>query len=756
METGFAEPHMRRYTENDHLSLMKHTRFRQKNIRQALNWHINDLKLDVEHTIPPKSNQKRDGIDNLMRRLARINNASEEEDTIQFDVKRLTYQQNASSRHASESRGPKEGGLEKKQRLSPIRCKCEVTIWYLTKSHRFSIGQQYVQLLRESQQCSLSRSIAAGHVQATIKLDEVFSFKARELFATIKSSDGFRSMIGGKYKLQISLQPLFLDESALFQDWPPIPISWRAAQPAKAEDLDYVVHLNAKLSDFSLTISKPYWLDVEGIKHPGDKKDSLDTGYTIEVEVLRIKSGQAVTVPGPKPRKMRSTFEISTDQSKVVLVKYNLLDSGAPGSLESQPSVFKGYICPFCQGRNMQTVKLLEFHLITNHDHFSFTFSEQDVRPDLRSVIKVLVVDVAAGNDSGVGVDERKLDRKRSWTWIKPKHSKFFLGDYCRGSSDWIIGQTSTALDRERSPTPQEPTAHDITSATAEPVQSSRNNSKRRFPVPRAPPQGPFVRTKSKRVLHEGELLSESDDEIDESWLRQKHVQVIETFPGLSKAEVRFIKRWDDFISRVNLVANRYVGEALIRFTRENTVWLRETDMSLEFFKHSSALLLHGIVAAEVVQKCISIIRGLDDLQGYACSTGTPVDAMEEDGSRCGNVTHHDHDMIDTTPHVRDSQFPNVIMYRADIFYKDELEKSSYTKKSARVERQRMTALRMTLLELCGDGATTDLSGLEERPRSEAMHITQQLVWQYDLSKDVLTARLAKYLYKIRSPLPRS
>ena len=70
-----------------------------------------------------------------------------------------------------------------------------------------------------------------------------------------------------------------------------------------------------------------------------------------------------------------------------------------------------------------------------------------------------------------------------------------------------------------------------------------------------------------KRVLRVDELLSESDEDVDESWLKTKHSRVIDSFTDLTETEKSFFKRWDNYIFDEKILANRYVGNILIRFT---------------------------------------------------------------------------------------------------------------------------------------------------------------------------------------------
>lgn len=127
------------------------------------------------------------------------------------------------------------------------------------------------------------------------------------------------------------------------------------------------------------------------------------------------------------------------------------------------------------------------------------------------------------------------------------------------------------------------------------------------------PPGGHYYRSLTKRRLKEGEMLSESDDDVDESWLIQKHKETIDDFADVFGAEKTFMKRFDQHMLRENLCAQRYVPNSLIRFCRANREWLNTTDMLVEFWKQSLYLAQHGIINATHVKTCIDIIHGASE-----------------------------------------------------------------------------------------------------------------------------------------------
>ena len=108
-------------------------------------------------------------------------------------------------------------------------------------------------------------------------------------------------------------------------------------------------------------------------------------------------------------------------------------------------------------------------------------------------------------------------------------------------------------------------------------------------------------------------MLSESDDEVDESWLIQKHKETIDDFADVFLAEKTFMKRFDEHMLRENLCAQRYVPSSLIRFCRSNREWLNTTEMLVEFWKQCLYLTQHGIINAAHVKTYMDIIQGTNE-----------------------------------------------------------------------------------------------------------------------------------------------
>ncbi|KAI9795952.1 MAG: hypothetical protein M1833_006600 [Piccolia ochrophora] len=118
-----------------------------------------------------------------------------------------------------------------------------------------------------------------------------------------------------------------------------------------------------------------------------------------------------------------------------------------------------------------------------------------------------------------------------------------------------------------------------------------------------------LLRSSTKRVLEVGEVASDSDEEVDESWIKQKHAEIIDDFTDVTSREKEFVKRWDAHVFAERIPANRYVAPSLMRFSYENHDFLQRRDMREEFFKFTSKLILEGTVHPDAVGTCMDIIK---------------------------------------------------------------------------------------------------------------------------------------------------
>lgn len=212
-----------------------------------------------------------------------------------------------------------------------------------------------------------------------------------------------------------------------------------------------------------------------------------------------------------------------------------------------------GFRCGFCQLKFFASQRLC-FHLVSVHDRFDFRFYKF-LETD-KAFLEVIVDLSSRMGDFG---DDMKLQKGEQEYWAIPSEpfdiERFISGNWGWGPFTasvekftrglWIREPTPVSTPEiEASPTPletelgtpnQTEQEEDKLTAVAKTkvlpfdlrtVKDLPARKKRMSKVPKAYHKWDskvFVRSKTKRFLEEGEIVSESDDDVDEEWLKDAH-----------------------------------------------------------------------------------------------------------------------------------------------------------------------------------------------------------------------------------------
>ncbi|KAI9774820.1 MAG: hypothetical protein M1840_000036 [Geoglossum simile] len=487
-----------------------------------------------------------------------------------------------------DSKSTKQQPPSKRMKSTLASCSCELQI--LGKG----LHDESMQLLiQDRQPCSVNRVLGGdGDTIAEIDLTEgAFFVKANRLLDKVQRGSKPVQIRRGCYTVKISLA------STGPPDWLP-----ELAEPEpllSRMESQYPVHIISASGNLSF-LRDGALLDMGPTSSTGSRRTKT-TEFGIEV---------MVSATNPLPRKLRKmsvrkpSSDIERNPVPKAQVKYLI------GATKTQKLM--GYCCNMCERREFHTIELLHFHLLTCHDYFKYKVSEgrsQEGRARWK-----IHLDIAEYR----GFDDEDEDEKV--VWVRPMRP-FMLSKYLGGDDSWVTGEkphptpppappqlsrsTSSARNSQTRQAPGSPTIIDPNAVPDLPKPRTR-----KFAVP---PSGRYYRSLTKRRLEPGEMLSESDDDVDESWLIQKHKETIDDFADVFLAEKTFMKRFDEHMLRENICAQRYVPSALIRFCRTNREWLNATDMLVEFWKQCLYLTQHGIINAVHVKTCMDIIQGTNE-----------------------------------------------------------------------------------------------------------------------------------------------
>lgn len=628
-------------------------------------------------TPPPRSTRLRDQL---------IEKFHQDDAELIFDVRsirrKLNYRENLGER-------PK-----KRTRREAVECRCYFAVWDNREGHR-----QLEPILKRSVDCTVTPADATSDSHAAgIELEGPFRIPAREFFVPIRNRDGEISKwaIGDKYLLEIKIIPCKTSEL-----WPPMPILSKSEDSltlefVKRKDLAFTegmlianytnlphappvdVPLNVAFDQGGRTFKTKYGLETNAewtyphIHEAKLKKEKEILAKRMEEEEATDPLCRSVErdLCVRNPMSNSTTTGGSLPVKAPVKVSY-IWDIATKMALprECRTTSIDGLHCPVCHIREFVDLRLLQFHLSNNHNKYRFSIEEQDrdlQTGKLKSVIfnveEAEIVRVKAANH---------LQDEREFSWQRPLQP-FEIGAYVAGDQSWVGAlprrRTAGAMAAAASQAAQVAEADRSAQATEaaglkglfRPTTEISEfplpiRKKIQVPVAKTRKETSFYRTISHRIMETGELLSETDDDIDDDWLIKKHHDATAEMESLTEAEKRFRQRWNTHVMSEASPCSRYLYSSLIRFVRRNATWLRgnEADegMFTQFQKLTSMLLERSLIDMRILRDCLRIIRdepnpamihAFEPAEGSDRSLRVPMAAVND---RSGNSRYNQHEI---------------------------------------------------------------------------------------------------------------
>ncbi|KAF2146069.1 uncharacterized protein K452DRAFT_105327 [Aplosporella prunicola CBS 121167] len=280
------------------------------------------------------------------------------------------------------------------------------------------------------------------------------------------------------------------------------------------------------------------------------------------------------------------------------------------GPLRAKSLSLEGCLCIFCHRRDFHTLERLNHHIKAEHDMLRCKFeNEGNTRRDGNIVnvsIEVSISDrYSDARASNNVADARDID------WIAPK-KPFNMARYLAGDESWVAEGQGSKRKSHASRTP-------AVAAALNRVQPKRPSEvldlpepkRKKYKVPKANGRVRFFRTDSKRMLEEGEYLSESDDDTNEAWLKLRCNQATQQVDA-NVSQKTFMMTWGDHMLDEQLSGDIHLGDAVVRFVRKHLPTLQRPDQSREFTKKMEELREDGIISQEVFDACKdALVHGL-------------------------------------------------------------------------------------------------------------------------------------------------
>ncbi|CCJ30490.1 unnamed protein product [Pneumocystis jirovecii] len=272
------------------------------------------------------------------------------------------------------------------------------------------------------------------------------------------------------------------------------------------------------------------------------------------------------------------------------MVKHQPLNAEENNETVVRISMREDFQCPWCRGKNFHTRQRLHFHFLMNHELFSFKLE-----------IKL------ASEYPFKRISEQKVDF-RVFQWIR--HVKFkhdvenILSD---NGKSILFHNIMLGMDVEQ---------NESVPINVKPKRNtqlrwpSKNKIRRRFVTPNL---NNLYRSVSKRKIIPGEILSESEDDVDETWLIQRHEDILDDFMDITVSEKAFMKLWDRFIINDRPIGRCHLPDSIMRFVYSHKNILQAENLINEFWKHLLNLVQYKFIDLVTLRKSMEVVRGIHD-----------------------------------------------------------------------------------------------------------------------------------------------
>lgn len=422
-----------------------------------------------------------------------------------------------------------------------VRCKCELTVsekldTATSQPNASKVVKDKNELYRSSELCTITY---APDGSATIEMDDHFYIKASKLFVLTNRGPIKSYGLAESYVTEVALQPIEIDGC-----WPPLLYQERQQGGQRWKD-PFSVELYCVFH--SLPMSPPiaqHELSMKtdlGEDERADISLEIDCGWSDSRTISRSQRGEPYQLVTRLPTPISDTQRDPMTEHHALTCYFFLapVDDerlhqyfGAPNTRNQHMFTVPGYTCPFCDGREFRNLTFLHLHLITSHDLFHFRVKQRRQTKGIRSTDTqyddCVEIHVELSKEQVMSRPSDAVPDHRTFRWVKPTKGPN-VSSLLKGDWSWLNEKKSTALSanyRREIPPPGPVVPPVPKKVNLLDVQSLPARKRRRYIVPEARNGVTglvFVRNRSKRFVHPGEELSESDDEVDEEWLKMKH-----------------------------------------------------------------------------------------------------------------------------------------------------------------------------------------------------------------------------------------
>lgn len=587
----------------------------------------------------------------------------------------------------------------KRLKREQVKCVCSLTIWDNRPG-----GEAVV---KRNVSCTLT-SVDNGVYGpcVLIYLEKTFVVRAGELKVNVNRDGETVLEVIDNYFLEFKIIPSRPDI-----DWPPIPLlgksdgdhyageklnpeALKGALVMKYKEIPKAPDSNVPLKTFFLqdgiTFKTKYGLEVAATwRRPGDEsnltnglrthtdedvtisettaKDSTDTHAMPPANRSTQSEPRSSQAPRPersnrrrRKAKMTFHFESNTCRSQEVLPQYRTAE-------------ITDFRCPACPKYRASDLDELRFHFLSSHIRYNFALVEvkedEEAGEVLGAVFEVTAVPPPKPSSNSRSDQKIKIDWER-------KASHFDLAAFLDGDTTWSIDEASRP---QKSTVRRTATTHGVVGdvqivadlSTDRRLQNNGflpMNDVRDFHQPQIKKHSviklirriddrvtPYTSLSHRATSPSEEPVSDSDDEIDQGWLNERHLEELEIAAkenAWNPMKRELFRRWDEHRLNEKLEHTRYISDSLIRFVRREKYWLanHDTELQAAFQDLLAQLTKARFIDARVVKE---IQDTLVDAREY--TKGASATENNNTKDRNPNSTKTEHSADNAGPTAPDS-----------------------------------------------------------------------------------------------------
>lgn len=262
---------------------------------------------------------------------------------------------------------------------------------------------------------------------------------------------------------------------------------------------------------------------------------------------------------------------------------------------------------PRC-GRSMTNVNELLMHLRNTHclhDHDCM-----DTGPDEQGVHKYVISCTVSNIESQHRASDRTDDPREMM--IEAPEQSFEIDKSVQGDQSWENTARNPRVIRSVGSKLHPTQAREIVVGPQrklpEQVIAKSACTKKTYIVPKPPAGVTFFASITKQPLKPGAQLSESDDDVDEEWIKlRKSAEIDKEYA--SDATKRFLKQFDAHMGEEHLESDVHLGESVVRFARKQAQWIWSAAVFDEFEQKLEELWEDNIISRDILDGSLRIVQ---------------------------------------------------------------------------------------------------------------------------------------------------